>query len=351
MWQLENHTPFAAERTWVRDRNGTEIWVVAVKCTFDILPDGTTAVCQEQPPVVMAPLYRDPDNPSESSLTYDMDLVRTKQTTDVLLIGHAYAPQGQRTKACEVALRVGSLVKQLTVTGDRKWIGSTMSDPLPFARMPITYERAYGGFDPQQRETQSPLWDVRNPVGTGFAKSAAAADGQRLPNIEYPDQRIKSWNDRPQPAGFGPICTHWQPRVDFAGSYDDRWQQTRFPLLPEDFNDRHYQCAPADQQTPRFLVGNEPVALINLTPQGKLHFQLPRVFLGFETFFFTGERRLHSPPKLHTVILEPDGLRLSLVWHSTLFCHPMVTKLDKTRIFQKQSLTSAGHPTSNRQVV
>ena len=350
MWQLDNHTPFAAERTWVRDRDGAEIWVVAVKCTFDILPDGTTAVSREQPPVVMAPEYRDPDNPAESSLTYDMDLVRTKTTTDVLLIGHAHAPQGMPTKEVEVALRVGSLVKRLAVIGDRKWIGTSMSEPLPFTKMPVTYERAYGGFDPQLRNTESPAWDVRNPIGTGYAKSAAAIDGQKLPNIEYPDQRIRSWNDRPRPAGFGPVCTHWQPRVELAGTYDEHWQQTRFPLLPDDFDDRHYQCAPVDQQAPRFLVGNEPVALINLTPQGKLHFLLPRVFLGFETFFYTGERQLHSQPKLHTVILEPDFPRLSLVWHSTLPCHPKVTKLNKTRIIQKQRLSSAEQSTSNREV-
>jgi hypothetical protein len=114
--------------------------------------------------------------------------------------------------------------------------------------------------------------------------------------------------------------------------------------LPNDFSDRHYQCAPADQQTPRLLVGNEPVALINLTPQGKLHFQLPRVFLGFETFFYTGERQIHERPKLYTVFLEPDYPRVSLVWQTTLPCHPKVLKLEKTRIIQKQ-LTS---PNSKR---
>ncbi len=38
---LNNKTPFAAERSWVRDRNGAEVWLVAVKGTFNILPDGT----------------------------------------------------------------------------------------------------------------------------------------------------------------------------------------------------------------------------------------------------------------------------------------------------------------------
>ena len=42
MWEVENLTPFAADRGWVRDKKGREIWLVVLKCTFDILPDGTT---------------------------------------------------------------------------------------------------------------------------------------------------------------------------------------------------------------------------------------------------------------------------------------------------------------------
>jgi len=44
MWQIDNRTPFAAERAWVRDRNGAEIWLVAVRCAFDIAPDGATRI-------------------------------------------------------------------------------------------------------------------------------------------------------------------------------------------------------------------------------------------------------------------------------------------------------------------
>ena len=52
MWQIDNQTPFAAERGWVRDRTGAEVWLVAVKCTFDIDRDGSTAISAEQPPVL-----------------------------------------------------------------------------------------------------------------------------------------------------------------------------------------------------------------------------------------------------------------------------------------------------------
>jgi hypothetical protein len=108
-------------------------------------------------------------------------------------------------------------------------------------------------------------------------------------------------------------------------------------LLPVDFDDRHYQCAAGDQQAPQFLRGGEPVALINVWPHGEvLCFELPRVILGLESFFSDGRRRLHERAKLHTVIVEPDLSRVSLVWQSALPCHASVNKLQKTRIVEKR---------------
>ena len=40
MWTLINKTPYAAERTWVLDKNAVKSWVVVVKATFDIASDG-----------------------------------------------------------------------------------------------------------------------------------------------------------------------------------------------------------------------------------------------------------------------------------------------------------------------
>jgi hypothetical protein len=323
--------------TQVRDRDGAEIWLVAVKCSFDIAPDGTTTVADAQPPVAQGPVFFDAPAGSLPSLQFEMDLVRTKLTTDVVLQGHAHAPGGQPVTQLDVGLRVGPVVKRLRVTGDRVWLGGSPSEPVPFTTMPMVWERAFGGTDPGSRNALRPQWDVRNPVGTGFALKALHAEGLRLPNIEHADQCVRAWDDRPEPAGFGPLCNHWQPRAGFAGTYDEAWQKKRLPLLPLDFNDRHYQCAPADQQAPQFLVGGEAVALIHLSPHAQaLHFELPRVILGLETFFSDGERRLHERPKLHSVILEPELSRVSLVWHSALACHPKVHKLLKTRIVEKQ---------------
>ena len=89
------------------------------------------------------------------------------------------------------------------------------------------------------------------------------------------------------------------------------------------------------------------VELINLTPTGVLRFALPKVHLGFTTFF-AGEPRHHSG-QLDAVIIEPDKNRVMLVWQSLLACHDDVDYLDNTRIFQKMDLPlspSHSRPTS-----
>ena len=335
MWQLDNRTAFAAERSWVRDRDGAEIWLVALKCTFDIMPDGTTVIAPTQPPVVRAPEYN--GEAGKSSLKFESDLILTKTTTDIVVAGHAYAPDQKPTTRMDVGFRVGPVQKVLRVFGDRIWETFGPSSPLPFTKMPLVYERAYGGVDMQSEHPERD-WEWRNPVGRGFAVAREHLKGCAVPNIEYANEPFSSWNDRPRPAGFGPIGSHWQPRAAFAGTYDDKWMKERQPLVPEDFDNRFFQAVPADQQAPSFLKGGEPVVLRGLTPNGSLRFQLPRVFPAFETRFFDGSRELHRGRNLHTVILEPDYPRVSLVWHSALPCHFKVHKLERTVVKLKAGL-------------
>ena len=165
--------------------------------------------------------------------------------------------------------------------------------------------------------------------------------GQRAPNIEDPKALISSWKQRPRPAGFGPIAGDWSPRIDLAGTYDHKWEKERLPLLPDDFNERYYQCAPEDQLAPTYLRGGEPVELLNLTPERLLRFKLPRVALGFETHFFDGETVYHRST-LYTVILEPDVPRVIMVWHTMLYCHAKGLKLESTTITQKRYLKPCG---------
>lgn len=327
MADVENFTPFIAEGDWVRDRNGAEVWLVAVRCTFLIQEDGTTLVADEQDPEVLGPKFR--GDPAQSSLLYDSDYYLTKPTTDVLLHGHAYGPGGTPITQVDVTMRVGEIRKTLRVTGDRTYHDGSYGFARPFKIMPLTYERAYGGREPDPvKDPNRPKYDGRNPIGTGFTQSV----GMSAPNVEYPGLSLGK-----PPAGFGPIPAHWAPRVQYAGTYDEVWQRDRCPLYPTNLDDRFFLCSPDDQQPMNFLRGGEPVELLNLTPTGRLAFLLPRVAFGFESEFHDGDRVLHHG-KLHTVILEPDVPRVILVWRTELACHARARKLRRTIVRQKEVL-------------
>lgn len=332
MWAIKNHTPFSAERSWVRDKNGAEVWLVAVRGTFNISPDGTLDIAEKQSDVCLAPQYC--GEPGQSSLLYESDLLHTKPRTDVILHGNAYASVGKHASYVDVGLKVGNLSKKLRVFGDRYWqrgfFGLRITRPRPFQKMPITYERAFGGWDQKSTHPENHSWEPRNPVGTGFAGRSEHLEGQKLPNIEYPKNLISSWKQRPDPAGFGPIAGNWQPRLQFAGTYDKKWEEEKLPLLPDDFDERFYQCTPLDQQMGGYLQGGELAEIFNLTPQGHLKFRLPIVKLHFDTNF--GRENISHTAKVHTVIIEPDHPRLIMVWHTMLPCHFKVLKLEKTTI-------------------
>ncbi len=335
MWAIENQTSFSAERAFLRDVDGAEVWIVVVRGTYDVRPDGRLELADEQVPVAMAPEFL--GDPSSSGLRWDSDLVLIKPTTDVVVLGQAYAPPLEKVIELDVSLEVGSLRKSLRVVGDRRWVRQgddlVLTDPEPFASMPLVWERAYGGTD-----------ERRNPIGTGFAQEREDLEDRLAPNI------LPAEGDESTPAGLGPIPRHWEPRLTYAGTYDDNWQQTRMPVLPEDFDVRFFQCAPADQQPEEPLRGGERVALRNLTMGGELSFELPLVRLGFQTTFF--DEVVEHRATLHTVIIEPDLPRLQMVWQARLDCHPRVYKLLKTTITESagESFTDEdeGEPTRRR---
>ena len=339
MWTITNETPFAAERTWVRDKNGAEVWLVAVKGTFDIKPDGYLQVVKEQEEVNIAPKFR--GDPESSSLLYDTDLPHKKKNTDILIEGHAFAPDGKPVKNVDVLLKVANIKKKLRVTGNRVWkrslFGVTLSSPQPFVKMPLIYERSFGGTDKTAKNQKYHDWELRNPVGSGFATKSSHLIGQPAPNIEDPSSLVSNWKQKSHTNGFGPIAGHWSPRRELTGTYDEKWEKNRLPLLPEDFNESYYQCAPKDQQCSGYLRTGEFFELYNMTPNGVLKFSLPRVSLRFTTNFDDNSTEEHRAV-LHTVIVKPDFPKAVMVWHTSLECHHKVLKLLSTTIRVKKRI-------------
>jgi len=199
-----------------------------------------------------------------------------------------------------------------------------------------------------------------------------------------------------EPAGLGPVAPFAPPRAALAGTCDEAWRQLRAPLLPEDFDERFYLCAPEEQRPEEHLTGGEIVTLQNLCPEGALELTLPRAVLTFHTTFGPdGEvqkepssnrmrmregrgarlarseegaypkvrNRRVTPPggmdrpseraeycgtatthlaRLYTVTVEPEERRVQMVWQTHLACHQKIYKLQKTVIRLLEDVDIAG---------
>jgi hypothetical protein len=181
--------------------------------------------------------------PATSSLRYASDLVPSKQGTDIALNGSVHA--GNRT-AVLAGFRVGQLEKVLTAFGPRQWMdsgGKRMSEPAPFANLPLRYEHAFGGSYTDERGKA--VHYGQNPVGMGFAVVARPRDP--LPLLEYQGALVHSLRDRPPPACLGFIPAGWVQRSVLAGTFDDAWAKNRRPLFPKNFDQRFYNAVPQDQ--------------------------------------------------------------------------------------------------------
>jgi hypothetical protein len=322
MFEVVNHTRFLDALIPGLDRDDVAHLTVLLKGTFRIpVRGGAAAWAENQVPI----RHADETTTGEpaSSVRHESDLCPAKPGTDVVLLGHAYA--GARARpTVDVSLQVGPLRKVARVTGDRIWTRAggawIPSRPVPFERLPLVYERAFGGADVADPDPARRAADERNPAGTGFVLVADKdrLRGLRLPNLEDPAQPIAHWRDRPPIAGFGWVSRAWLPRRRFAGTFDAAWARERAPLLPFDFDQRFFNGAPADQVVTPQLVGGEVVRLENASARGPVAFELPRVTLRIEVQIdATAEARM---PKLDTVVIEPDLERVTLCWRDTLRC-------------------------------
>ncbi|WMJ02456.1 DUF2169 domain-containing protein [Pseudomonas chlororaphis subsp. aurantiaca] len=331
-------TPFAAETAWTRDERGAEFWLVAIRACLEIDPDGRQSPAAEQTEVQRTPVFE--GDPLTSGLLHDSDFALHKEGTDVLVEGRVYAPESRPETHCSARLKVSSVDKTLNVVGERRLskglVGLSIAKPMPFLEMPLTWSRAYGGWDRKGRKEQ---WEPSNPAGKGFASDPHHLDGTMAPNFEYPGEPYRG-PGKCRAAAFGPVAAHWQPRLRYAGTYDKLWQETRAPLPPADFDRRHFRCAPDDQQTQKSLVGYEEVILQGFTPQGFLGFVLPRISFDIVTTF-TRYGDIRQRPSIQTLWLMPDLRRFEVVYASALEVPPgREEKLIGTTVFMRKQINT-----------
>jgi hypothetical protein len=315
MLQFHNQTPFEGKIFATPDQTGVDSIYAVVKATFTI--GARIDIAEKQAPVSMKEEYL--GEPGKSSVRAPSDFALAKPGTDVVMTGSAYSSAGTVARYVDVRLSIGSMSKIVRVFGDRVWertaMGYSPTEPAPFERMPLFWERAYGGND---ISGGLPVADSRNPVGAGFFADHGAKpiSGSPLPNLEDPYQSINAPGDRPVPAGFGPICGHWQPRRSYAGTYDAAWQANRAPYLPADFDARFFQVAPPDLISPAYLNGGEPVEIVGVHPNGPLRFYLPLLNLHFK--FRVEQEAQTRPGVLDLVWFDTDNLQLAMTWRAGL---------------------------------
>lgn len=273
--EIENYTPFMVEVLPFQGPEGKPILSVICKGTFTIPAKGKAEIAYEQMPIFFGDELYDPAR--GGSVKFEADTVPFKPKADIVLVGKAYAPEGRSVPSVDVTLQVGNLKRTIRVFGDRHWdftsdlLAPSISPPLPFKSMELTYEKAFGGMDP--------LTGGRcpeNPLGKGYfdKKSRQSINNAPLPNLEDPQHLIKSWDDHPKPVGFGFYGKTWMPRFQYLGTYDEKWQRERCPDLPWDFQYEFFNAAHPDLQVNGYLRGDEDIVLLNLSPEGKLAFKL-----------------------------------------------------------------------------
>lgn len=311
---FRNYTPFPHLIFESRDEQRRDFGVLVLRGTFEIVPGRPLKPIQEQEPIVMADQYH--GEPGKSSLRMENNLAPYKPKSDIHLDAIAHAPGGQPHTAWRVGVAIGKIKKELVVTGPRFWtesvVGWNLSDPLPVPQVPIRYESAYGGTWQFGKEVGA---FAQNPVGTGFVNTKAVDESKPVPApcILALDAPIPRMNSDMKVEGLGPLAPSWQPRLQFAGTFDTLWERTRWPDLPEDFKFDFYNSAHPDLIYPGFLQGNESVRLAHLTTDGELSFSLPDYLLGM-LFRFEDGQITPAPMHLDTVHLDLLKMRAYLVW-------------------------------------
>ena len=298
-------SPFATWTLPFQLKPGQDALVVVVKATCDLGPDGRVTVREEADPP--SGDVHEGDDPMRT-VRYPSDFVPFKPRADVLLTGHAHAPAG--APATQVTFRFGhrknGFERRVVVRGERRWMKAGVklapTDPRPFKKVPLVYERAFGG----------PGFD-RNPVGIGAGSDA-------LPQLEDPARPIESPGDTAEPVCFAGVPQLWPGRWGKLGTFDVAWKKSRWPWLPDDADLTLFQAAPAAQQLDH-LAGDEPFELAGVHPAapviaGRLPGVRPRCFAQ-KTSDAGGD--FHEVVlRLDTVTFDADGMRVHLVWRGAI---------------------------------
>lgn len=312
MLNIKNKTPFAVSLSPQTNLKGHDVLLVflAASCS---LSNGKWHVSESQMESPLSDQMWDDNKPS--SIRFPSQLSHDKPGTDVIVNAHAVAPQEKPVSALKASVRVGALTASVVAFGDRVWHNGAINAPRPFVQLPIIWETAFGGSSGSSKPENAIQTNEHNPLGLGWTHpSHSVEEGKRLPNIEHPQQLIRTPKDRPLPVGFGAIPAESPLRTQYAGTYDDQWRATRAPFVPQDFDPAFFYSAIPELRSQGFMRGDEPVRLTHLHPTGDVVFNLPSTRP--EGCVTIGNTAVTLVFRLQTVVIEAQELIVRMFWQA-----------------------------------
>lgn len=326
---------------------GEYILSVLLKRTYVIIPGQACVRSKEDRPVIPGDVPW--GNPMNSTVRFESDFVPYKPATDVVFNGKAYAPKGEPTATCYVAVKVANQRKDVLIIGDRKVYFTknqtlAFSDPVPFLTMDLRYERAYGGIDVySDKKTSYPY--PRNPMGRGFIvkNTKQGIEHLELPNLEDPNNPLtpdrlciseySRWQNQPMPAGLGWFPKSWRPRAELVGilpadrPVEQELRKAYSAFLPADQRKHYMKNQIRDMDflffngassglVMPYLKGNEEITTSNLGAEGIVSFFLPgeRPEIGLDI----GEDVKPTEVVIHTVMIHMEERQIDIVWRGAL---------------------------------
>lgn len=375
--EYRNLSPFATMLYGAFNVHDEEFHAVALRAAYALTPASEpragradallTHRCELRPrhpfgAVVTADRYEGAVN--ESPVVAESDLAPFKPRCDVVVRATSHAPGALPAARWLARLRVTTtrdgvaavdVDKTLAVTGPRAFVrgdgGWRLSDPDPARAVPMRWTEAWGGRSRVIDGAGDTLLDsvcFTNPLGCGWVDArhdaalrragAERVDRLRGPQIEALDAAVRELEVAPEteavtdaagvarvaatyrgrPAGLSWVGRAWTPRIQRAGTFDDRWLRERHPFLPEDFSFRHWNGAPEDQQIDVPVAGAD-IELWNLTApgigvDGYVGFALPphRAF----AMAYVGGAPIPVPGRLDTVVVDAEAMMVACVWRA-----------------------------------
>jgi hypothetical protein len=337
---LVNQTPVNARvSAWDVEGVPHRLGMLVAKATFRI-GEGGGVELETQAPI---PFY-DGDEETEVGIRPRDDLPRHDPAFEVVLLGAAYGPGGQPVTERRVSLTVGAHQRHLLVVGDRQWTSrDSISAPVPFVRMPMTFDRTFGGSCDVLVDEGSVVTVAYPPNrhGRGFdPEPAARALGDMLkppegyprwdqtrplPNLEDELRRVERYEDTPAPVCWGAVpmdtLLHLERGVVLPEGN---------PPLPHDaqigsmLGTSWMKDGIFHRAHPDWVLDLPPagatIEMDGVSPRGTIRFPLPRlaVLADFTVGEVTGTRTL-APQML---VLLPEEDRFYLVYRRTFQLAP-----------------------------